>query len=260
MRAKQTAMLMASLLALGTALSLRTMDAVWAQEAREAQPAQAPGQDIPPELKVVLDGLDAANSKVESVKANIVYRRDIQLLEESQTSDGSLVFKKPDLVHLRLGKPRNEEVCSDGKHWWVVSHNDKQVELYDAAGLESAATEASFLTFGYGESSAKLLEKYEITLTSQKEQAPPPGNDPGAPIICYRLKFVPRDKEAPARFATIEVEVASDLWLPRVIALHESDGEIVHTFQMRDIELNPDLTAETFTYEPPRGYTVLQPE
>jgi outer membrane lipoprotein-sorting protein len=44
------------------------------------------------------------------------------------------------------------------------------------------------------------------------------------------------------------------------MVLHESDGEIVHTFDLRDMELKPELTTETFTYEPARGYTVIRPE
>jgi len=260
MTANRITMPFATLCVIGAALAVLAAARALAQEEAPPPPPQPPEISVPPELKKVLDGLDAANSKVKSVKANVVYRRDIPLLDESQTSEGSLVFKKPDLLRLRLGKPRNEEVCSNGKRWWVVSHNDKQVEIYDVAGEGSAAAEASFLTFGYGESSARLLEQYEITLASQKEEERPAKEDRAVAVTCYRLEFVPRDEEAPARFAKIEVELTDDLWLPRGMVLHESDGEIVHTFQMRDMELNPDLKEETFTYEPPRGYTVLKPQ
>jgi len=210
--------------------------------------------DVTPELRRVLDGLDAANKKVQDVKASVVYLREIPLLDESQESKGSLLFRKPNLIRVELGKPRNEEIITDGKKWWVVSHNDKQVEIYEAASGKGSA-EASFLTFGYGQSSAKLLESYKITLIETK--APAAGEKKPTR---YRLRFVPRDKTAPARFARIEVELADDLFLPDVIVLHESEGEIVHTFRLQDIKLNTEVKDKEFNYEPPKGYSVLTPE
>jgi len=215
-----------------------------AEEAREAPS---------PELKEVLDALDAANKKVDVVEADIVYLREIPLLEEKQESKGSLAFKKPGHIHLTLGKPRNEEVFTNGKQWWVVSHNDKQVEIYRAAEGDEM-TEASFLTFGYGQSAEKLLENYEITLKDKKTE-----EEDGKKITRYRLSFVPRDEDAPARFARIEVEVADDLFLPNMIVLHESDGEIVHTFNLNDIDLEADAEEDDFSYEAPKGYSVIRP-
>jgi len=220
---------------------------------------QKPRVEVPPELRRILDALDAANKKVEGLTADVLYKREIPLLEDSQVSKGTLAFRKPDLLHLKLGKPRNEEIYSDGEHWWIVSHNDRQVELYETARSEQAAAEASFLTFGYGESSEKLLERYDIELIARRQEQPAGEEADATPLTCYRLQFVPRDEKAPARFAKIEVELADDLWLPRLIVLHESDGEIVHTFAFSNIELNPELKREEFAYEPPRGYTVLKP-
>jgi len=171
---------------------------------------QKPRVEVPPELRRILDALDAANKKVEGLTADVLYKREIP-------------------------------------------------ELYETARSEQAAAEASFLTFGYGESSEKLLERYDIELIARRQEQPAGEEADATPLTCYRLQFVPRDEKAPARFAKIEVELADDLWLPRLIVLHESDGEIVHTFAFSNIELNPELKREEFAYEPPRGYTVLKP-
>ena len=230
---------------------------VWAANGERKKEDDA----LPAELRHVLDGLDKANKKLKDVRAEIEYRREIPLLDESQECEGSsLAYKKPNLIHLKLGKPRNEEVYTDGKKWWVVSHNDKLVEIYEAADPDQPASEASFLTFGFGQSSKKLLEDYKITLEDKRKEKK-------QPVTFYRLKFVPREEEKkegqkerkPARFGKIEVEIADDLWLPHVIVLHESDGEIIHTFRLRKIKLDSGLKAQRFTYKRPRGYSEFRP-
>jgi len=247
--------------ALVCALAAAAVAALWllcptrAQEPAEEN-AREQERQVPPELRRILDALDAANAEVEAVRTQVLYTREIPLLEDSQVSRGFIEFRKPDLLHLKLRKPRNEEIYCDGEHWWVVEHNEKQVEVYEAARSENVAAEASFLTFGYGQSSEKLLEEYEIELVETKQEPP---DDEDTPITSYRLRFEPREEDAPARFAAIEVELADDLWLPRVIVLHESDGEIVHTFALHDIELDPELDEQDFTYKPPRGYAILEP-
>ena len=233
---------------------------------------------LSPELQRVLDALDEANEKLKDVRAKVRYRREIPLLEESQECDGSLAYKKPNLIHLKLGKPRNEELYTDGKTWWFISHNDKHVEAYEVVSEDQdadaeqqegpganeqappAPAEASFLTFGYGQSSEALLKQYRITLESSggpcgDEAEEEKVKEGEARVTCYRLRFEPRDKDAPAQFDAIETEVADDLWLPRKIVLYESRGEIVHTFRLHDIKLNSGLKAKEFAYKLPRGYT-----
>jgi outer membrane lipoprotein-sorting protein len=252
MRFRYACLRLLRLLAIGASLALPLGRAAGADEAQprtDSQPAAR--SELPPKLQQVLNALDEANKKVEDVRADIEYLREIPLLEESQKSNGTIAFKKPNLIHLKLQKPRNEEVCTDGKQWWVVSHNDKQVEIYSAEGSADAMAEASFLTIGYGESSENLLKKYVITLEDAR------GKQEGRPKT-YRLKFVPRKGDAPAaRFSAIELELPESLWLPSMMVLHESDGEIIHTFQFKNVKLNSGIKEKEFVYEPPKGYVIV---
>ncbi|MFP4026797.1 MAG: LolA family protein [Candidatus Brocadiia bacterium] len=225
--------------------------------AAEDEKADTPFDDLSPELQKVLKQLERANSDVKSLVADVNYKRQIPLLDESETSTGKLEFLKPDKIHLKLGKPRNEEIYSDGKNWWVTDHDEKQTEIYDAASKNAESPEASFLTFGYGESPRNLLETYVISLknTKQRDKSTKKENN----LKIYTLRFEPRDKDASTRFAAIETEIPGDSWLPRNIVLHESDGEIVHQFRLHNRRTNVKLKDKTFSYKPPKGYTILRP-
>jgi len=224
-----------------------------ATSGQEQPSGQSARRALSPRLRMVLDKLDAASGKVTDVTARIVYKREIPLLEESQKSRGALVFKKPNKLALKLGKPRNEEVVSNGKLWWLVNHNDRQVEIYKAAEPGQGSQETAFLDFSYGKSSDELLKEYTVELLSEAKDK--------AGVTTYRLKFTPKRRpDRPARYAAIEVEVSDKDWLPQVLVLHESGGEIIHTYTLSHVRLNTGVKDKAFEYKPPSGYTVLRPD
>ena len=209
---------------------------------------------LPPELQRILKGLDEANAKVKAMRADVEYEREIELLDDFQRAKGYMEFLKPNMLHLKLGKPRDEEVYTDGKLWWIINHDDKRVEIYEASGSEGAGAEAAFLTFGVNESANKLLARYQVELVDTITIPPKKEEKDKKPEVRYRLKFVPRDKKAPAQYAAVEVELPEGVWLPSLLVLYEADGEIVHRFRFTKLDLEPKLKPKDFIYKRPRGY------
>jgi outer membrane lipoprotein-sorting protein len=210
---------------------------------------------LPPELRMVLDQMDGAGEKLADFTAKVSYERAIPLLDEKEKSKGNLTFKKPNRIALQLGPPRNEDVYTNGKQWWLVNHDDRQVEVYQAAE-DKATAETAFLDFGYGRGSQKLLQDYDVQLIGQQVQGE--GKDRQT---LYRLRFVPRPKpDRPARYAAIEIEVSDRLWLPQTIVLHEGGGEVIHTYALSSIRVNTAVKDSVFDYKVPGGYAELRPQ
>lgn len=222
---------------------------------QDSKGKKANKRNLSPQLQRILKKLDKENENVDNLSAKVNYVRAIPLLDEQEKAKGRLQFCKPDLVHLKLGNPRNEEVFSNGETWWIVGHDDKQVEIYESANRGQSIAEASFLTFGYGKSSDALLKDYKINIVKTQSL-----KIKGNKHKSWLLSFTPRDKKAPARFSRIEVKITDRLWLPEALILHESDGEIVHRFHLQDINLNSGLEKSAFQYEPKDGYTIVRPE
>ena len=226
-----------------------------AAETAPAAPPAPPARERPeisPELRHVLDKLDEANAALVDVQARVTYTRLIELLDDKRKSKGSLIFKKPNLLVLDLKKPRNEEVRTNGRTWWVVQHNDEQVEVYQAAAEgQNSGRETAFLAFGYGRSSEEILEDYDAELLSV---TPPEDEDEET---FYRVKFTPVERpDEPAQYESIEVEIGDKLWLPHELTLREPGGGIVHIYELRKMKLNKGVKDDKFEYEPPSDYHV----
>ena len=226
---------------------------VQAQEAPAATTETTVLPELPDDVKQVLEGLDAAAKDLEDVEARLTYEESIPLLEKTRRSRGKLLFKKPTKIALKLGKPHREEVYTDGKVWWVVSHQDEQAQrfLADADG-STDAPEAAFMKFGFGEGAMELAQEYKVTLEDETTE-----DD----VTTYHLKFIPRErKDMPVRYQAIKVKMTDVHWLPHEIVLEEPGGEIVHTYRLRNIERNEGIKDDVFDYDPPGGYTVVEPQ
>ncbi len=209
--------------------------------------------EVSPEVRRVLSKVDEANRELEDMTARVRYKRSIPLLEEKKKSRGRLTFRKPDMIRLTLGRPRNQDVYTDGETWWVVDHDRRQVEVYEAAGGEDP--EAAFLQFGYGKGSEALLEDYHVELVEKQTQ-----ETDEEEWVRYRLRFTPREQtDPPPRYVRIEVTVSGERWLPHELVLQESGGKIIHTYRLSDIELNQGVEESVFRYAPPKDYNVVRP-
>ena len=213
---------------------------------------------LSPQVKEVLGNVESAGEGLETVRCGVHYTRSIPLLEEKEECDGELLFAKPDRLVLKLGEPRNEDAYTDGKKWWIVSHDDRQVEIYRMVENPRQTREAAFLKFGYGGSARELLRQYKISL-SEKRSVEVSGQGGSETVTEYILKFTPREQEVPSRYSWIEVAVREGTWLPRRLKLAENDGRIMHIYRLTDREQNVELEEGLFTYDPPEGYNILRP-
>jgi len=217
-------------------------------------------EPLPSELKEILGKVDDASEQLQTLQADVNYTRAIPLLEASESADGELAFETPDKIYMVLDEPRNEEMISDGNTWWIVDHNAQQVEIYDTSGEHQQVAEASFLEVAYGTGTEELRENYIIELISSEEIEPDNGNEEnGDPIKKWHISFDPRDDDKPAQFERTEVIITERFNLPETIIMHESDGEIVHTFELKNIVLNEEVDPSRFEHEIPRGYSVIEP-
>jgi outer membrane lipoprotein-sorting protein len=228
-----------------------------AQEAA-AEPEPDLLAELPEDLRRILEQMEAVGADIQSLRADVEYERVIELLDEFEKAAGHMAYLKPNRLRLELGKPRNEELITDGEHWWVISHEDKQVEIYRMAGTAEGAPEAAFLTFAVGGAARELVEHYRIELIEGREPDAAEDGEAERPAL-HRLKFTPRDENAMQQFAAVEVEVREGNWLPERIVLHESDGEILHRLRFLKVTRNPELKPEDFVYEQRKGYAEVRP-
>ena len=200
------------------------------------------------DLDEILTNVEEANSKLDTMEAEIKYSRVIALLDSEEVSVGFLQFKKPKLVNVNFFPPRSEINVIDGSYLWIYHIEERQVEKYEMSGDDSPQG-VDIFELGYDYTAEKVKRNYEITLLdviSTEEET------------LVHLEFIPR-KTFDSEYDRTLLWIKEGLWLPVQYQLFESDGEIINTIQLTHIEINTEISDNEFVLNLPDDVEIIEP-
>ena len=201
------------------------------------------------DLDEILEKVEAANSRLKTMDADIKYSRVISLLDSEEVSLGYLQYKKPKKLNLNFFPPRNEINVIDGIYIWIYHMKEKQVEKYQISSDMDTPQGMDIFDLGYEYTTEKTKENYSITLLediSTDEEA------------LYHIELIPKDT-FDSEYDRILLWVREGLWLPVQYQMFESDGEIINTIELSNIQINPDIPDKIFVLDLPDDVEVLEP-
>ena len=201
------------------------------------------------DLDEILAKVEDANSRLNTMDADIKYSRVISLLDSEEVSLGYLQYKKPKKLNLNFFPPRNEINVIDGTYIWIYHMKEKQVEKYQIGNDMDTPQGMDIFDLGYEYTTEKAKENYSITLLediSTEEEA------------LYHIELIPKDT-FDSEYDRILLWVREGLWLPVQYQMFESDGEIINTIELSNIQINPDIPDKIFVLDLPDDVEVLEP-
>jgi outer membrane lipoprotein-sorting protein len=200
-------------------------------------------------LDEILEKLEDANSRLKTMDADIKYSRVISLLDSEEISLGYLQYKKPKRLNLNFFPPRNEINVIDGTYIWIYHLDEKQVEKYKIGNDMDSPQGMDIFDLGYEYTTEKAKENYTITLLddiSTEAEA------------LFHIELIPKDT-FDSEYDRILLWVREGLWLPVQYQMFESDGEIINTIELSNIQINPDIPDKIFVLDLPDDVEILEP-
>ena len=200
-------------------------------------------------LDEILEKVGDANLRLKTMDADIKYSRVISLLDSEEVSLGYLQYKKPEKLNLNFFPPRNEINVIDGTYIWIYHLKEKQVEKYEIGGDTDSSQGMDIFGLGYEYTIEKVKEDYIITLIDDiatEEEA------------LYHIELIPKDT-FDSEYDRILLWIREGLWLPVQYQMFESDGEIINTIELSNIQINRDIPDEIFVLDLPDDVEVLEP-
>jgi outer membrane lipoprotein-sorting protein len=201
------------------------------------------------DLDEILKKVEEANSRLETMEADIKYSRVITLLDSEEVSVGFLQYKKPKLVNVNFFPPRNEINVIDGSYIWIYHIEERQVEKYEMSGDTDSPQGVDIFELGYDYTVEKVKANYEITLLdviSTEEET------------LFHLELIPRETFDSDYDRTL-LWIKEGLWLPVQYQLFESDGEIINTIELSHIEINTEIPDKIFVLDLPDDVEIIEP-
>lgn len=174
--------------------------------------------------------LDRLRAKYESLDA---LRARFTQTVGGEVTEGTLVFRG-DQYRIETG---NQTLVTDGRTTWVYSKPEAQVLVNDYVEDETGFSPTEFFT--------RYPERYDVAVR---------GSETIGGTRHDILALTPKNADAYIREVTLYVRSTDAL--PTRVRVTDGNGTQL-TFDLRDVEVNPALSAEVFRFTPPSGVEVV---
>jgi len=193
-----------------------------------------PALETPPSLAEVSKRVDRHYNRLHSLR--VQFTETYQGMGMERIESGTLLLEKPGRMRWNYSRPAGKVFVIDQKYGYSYTPGDAQAERYPAKQLQDFRSPLRFL-LGHTRIEKELTN---LTLT-------PAGAE-------YRLRGIPKGMQQ--RVAEVTLTVTTE---GRIDAIQwkETDGAITE-FQLTNELPNPPLAADTFSFQPPPGVTVVK--
>lgn len=201
-------------------------------------PAASPVQEgtAPAELA---RALQKKYEQIQSFAADFEHAYKGGVLGKTVTERGSVVVRKPGLMHWTYTWPEKKEFVSDGRRMYSYIPEDRQVIVSPVPPADEASSPALF-----------LAGKGDIARDFTASAADLPGLRPDE----YALKLVPRKPQQ--EYDWLVLVVARDTLQMRRLVTTDAQGG-TSTFVFSRFKENVKLPDAAFTFRIPRGVEVI---
>lgn len=176
------------------------------------------------------DILDRLRERYESTDA--LRARFTQTVGDA-SMEGTLILRG-DAYRIEMA---DQTLVTDGTTSWVYSKPDRQVLVNDAIADETAFSPADFFTH--------YPDRFAVTVA---------GSETIGGVRHDRLTLTPKSEDTFLREVTLYVRTSDAL--PTRVQIVDGNGTRV-AFDLRDVEVNPRLSADVFRFVAPEGAEVV---
>ncbi|MBI4374838.1 MAG: outer membrane lipoprotein carrier protein LolA [Elusimicrobia bacterium] len=206
-------------------------------------------------VAMVTERLERLSDQLTTLSAD--FGQSVRLADQSraQASEGSLEYRKPDLLRVEHRLPQAQEegekfsdsqlVISDGSWLWIHRRSTNQVIKTRVEHWRKAdPSVAGLLDFG---NYSGLLKDYKARISTTT----PIGE--GHSLVTLELS--PKERPAGSDF-TLTMTMSTRDFFPTETTLRSGGVEILT--RMKNIRFNPSLDPKRFQFEPPQGAEIFE--
>lgn len=196
----------------------------------EAAPAENPIQGK--ERAAIIEELQARQRAVASVRATVIQKKRHPLLAAEVVSQGTLLFKRPNLVRWEVTKPDRTIILIDERTILTYHPDRQEAERRDLRDDFGARAAVEFFTSGMGLAVPDLEKRFQVDLYRE-----------GAELV---VRLTPRSRFVAQAVASISIYQHTEDAVPQRIVIAGQKGDRTE-LSLRDVTINPQLPEDAFS-------------
>lgn len=201
------------------------------------------GGDAPPESSSaaadILRRAERAYEGIRSMEADFVQRVTVPLLDQTQSSRGTIFHRRPDRFLMRFSDPEGDVIVADGRYLWMYypSADPRQV-LRSRLGAGGAGVD---------------LQREFLSDADRRFAATHAGVEDVGGRPADVLRLIPRE---PSQYVRVTIWVDRQDAMVRRFEMVEQN-ESVRRLELRNLRPNVTLADDLFRFTPPPGAEVF---
>jgi outer membrane lipoprotein-sorting protein len=205
-------------------------------------PAATSGAAAPAQtLETVLKEVQKRQQSVRSIQADFRQEKSLDLLAETQISNGTFAYEKPDKVRWDYASPAEVVMLIAGGRLTTWYPTLKKAETLEVTRFQDRI----FKYMGAGSAIDELSNYFNFRFTEKK------GSN------TYRLDLAPKTKQIGKRVRSITIYIDRETYLTSRIEYVEGDGDST-IYEFSDIRINEPVDGDRFELALPADVRVEQ--
>ena len=198
----------------------------------EAAPAEGPIQGK--ERAAIIEELQARQRAVASVRATVIQKKRHPLLAAEVVTQGTLLFKRPNLVRWEVTKPDRTIILIDERTLLTYHPDRQEAERRDLRDDFGARAAAEFFTSGMSLAVSDLEQRFQVDLYRENEE--------------LAVRLTPRSRFVAQAIASITIYQHAEEAVPRRLVILGQKGDRTE-LSLRDVTINPQLPEDAFSLQ-----------
>ncbi len=217
-------------------------------QSAETSPAEplavpSPPQVLTPETQELLDRMDEAGRKIETLQAQFDYELNQTLYEDVQKRKGELLFRAPNLLSFEFTDRPRETFVFDGRILYHKKDATKQLIIWEIRRPEEPALDSFELgktpfPMPFGQKKEAVLKHFDVTRDAAEETR----DKENRSVLVLKPK---KDTPLAETYTAIALWVEAKTFLPKRARLWDT-SENITTIDFHRIETNKKVDAKMF--------------
>ncbi|MDF1614514.1 LolA family protein [Desulfurivibrio dismutans] len=199
--------------------------------------------DVEPEPEELAGRLQEIYDQVAGFKAEFRQRTAMPMSRRQRVGEGRVMFLKPHQMRWEYETPDHQVLVGDGK----------EVRLYLARSNQMMISEVdtyldSDVTYAFFAGTGDILRDFVVTAVPEWER-------PTLPAGYYALRLEPRELHSQVEY--LDLLVGGEPFFIRRLDIVDHFGSVT-TLEFSGVELDPDLPADFYRFEPPADTEIMR--
>jgi outer membrane lipoprotein carrier protein len=194
-----------------------------------------PGLSGTERLEALIERIKLEQSRMKTLEAHFVQRRDSELLVAPEESRGVFSYAAPDRVRWEYVSPNPISVVIDGREMTTWYRDLGRADRLKIGRYSSQV----FKYLGASGSMETLLDYFRVSARFPEK--------PGEP---YRLRLLPKYERISQKLKSMTIWIDPERYLPNRLVYVSSSGDTTE-YRFEDFEINGDIPGDRFVLDLP---------